>query len=51
MSLVALNSTSRYLDGLLNIDDPYFEQIVIQIYQTQLQENSFGTEAPLLELD
>ena len=28
----ALNSTSRYLDDLLNIDNPYFEQMVGQIY-------------------
>ena len=26
----ALNSTSRYLDDLLNIDNPYFEQMVIR---------------------
>ena len=24
----ALNSTSRYLDGLIDIDNPYFEQMV-----------------------
>ena len=30
----ALNSTSRYLDDLLNIDNPYFEQMVGQIYPT-----------------
>ena len=24
----AFNSTSRYLDDLLNIDDPYFDQMV-----------------------
>ena len=24
----AFNSTSRYLDDLLNIDNPYFEQMV-----------------------
>ena len=24
----AFNSTSRYLDGLINIDNPYFEQMV-----------------------
>ena len=29
----AFNSTSRYLDGLLNIDNPNFEQLVGQIYQ------------------
>ena len=28
----AFNSTSRYLDDLLNIDNPYFEQMVSQIY-------------------
>ena len=30
----AFNSTSRYLDNLLNIDNPYFEQMVSQIYPT-----------------
>ena len=30
-----LNSTSRYLDDLLNIDNPYFELIVCQIYPTE----------------
>ena len=33
----AFNSTSRYLDDLLNIDNPYFEQKVGQIYPTELQ--------------
>ena len=27
----AFNSTSRYLEHLLNIDNPYFEQMVGQI--------------------
>ena len=27
-SIEAFNSTSRNLDGLLNIDNPYFEQMV-----------------------
>ena len=31
-----LNSTSRYLNDLLNIDNPYFEQIVSQIYLAEL---------------
>ena len=35
----AFNSTSRYLDDLLNIDNPYFEQMVGQIYPTELQLN------------
>ena len=32
----AFNSTSRYLDDILNIDNPYFEQMVGQIYPTEL---------------
>ena len=35
--IVAFDSNSRYLDDLLNIDTPYFEQIVGQIYSTELQ--------------
>ena len=35
----AFNSASRYLDVLLNIDDPYFEQMVRQIYPTELELN------------
>ena len=35
----AFNSISRYLDDLLNIDNPYFEQMVGQIYPTELQLN------------
>ena len=34
-----LNSTSRYLDDLLNIDNPYFDKMVCQIYPTELQFN------------
>ena len=30
----AFNSTLRYLDDLLNIDNPFFEQNVSQIYST-----------------
>ena len=33
----AFNSTSRYLDDLLNIDNIYFDQIVDRIYPTELQ--------------
>ena len=50
----AFNSTSRYLDDLLNIDNPYFEQMVGQIYPTELQlnkANSSETEAPFLDLN
>ena len=48
------NSTSRYLDDLLNIDNPYFEQMVGQIYPTELQLNkakSSDTETPFLDLN
>ena len=52
----AFNSTSRYLDGLLYIqfDNPYFEQMVGQIYPTELQlnkANSSDTEASFLDLN
>ena len=50
----AFNSTSRYLDDLLNIDNPYFEQMVGQIYPTELQlnkANSSDTAAPFLDLN
>ena len=33
----AFNSTSRYLDDLLNIDNPYFEGMVNQIYPCNIQ--------------
>ena len=33
----AFNSTSRYLDDLPISDNPYFEQMVGQIYPTELQ--------------
>ena len=50
----AFNSTSRYLDDSLNIDNPYFEQMIGQIYPTELQldkANSSDTEAPFLDLN
>ena len=46
----AFNSTSRYLDDLLNIDNPYFEGTVNQIYPSELQLNKANisdTETPL----
>ena len=36
----AFNSTSRYLDDLLNIDNPYFEQMLGHIYPTKLKLNT-----------
>ena len=35
----AFNSTSRYQDDLLNIDNPYFAQMVSHIYPVELQLN------------
>ena len=49
----AFNSTSRYLDDLMNIDKPYFEGMVKQIYSPELQlnkANNTDTEAPFLHL-
>ena len=49
----AFNSTSRYLDDLLYIDNPYFEQKVSQIFPTELQLNKANysdTEALFLDL-
>ena len=48
----AFNSTSRYLDNLLNIDNSYFEGMVNQIYPPELQlnkANTSDTEAPCLD--
>ena len=39
----AFNSTSRYLDDLLNIDHSYFEEKVKQIYPPELQLNKANT--------
>ena len=39
----AFNSTSRYLDNLLNFDNHYFEEIVNQIYPTELHLNTANT--------
>ena len=49
----AFNSTSRYLDDLLNIDNPYFAGMVNQIYPSKLQfnkANTSDTEAPFFDL-
>ena len=50
----AFNSTSRYLDDLLNIDNIYFEQMVHRIYPAELQLNKANTsdnEAAFLDLN
>ena len=49
----AFKSTSRYLDDLLNIDNPYFEGMVNRIYPPELQLNQANisnTEAPFSDL-
>ena len=49
----SFKSTSRYLDDLLNIDNPYFEGMVNCIYPPELQLNKANTsdnEAPFLDL-
>ena len=49
----AFKSTSRYLDDLLNIDNPYFEGMVNRIYPPEMQlnkANTSDTEAPFLDL-
>ena len=49
----AFYSTSRYLDDLLNIGNPYFEGMVNKIYPPELQLNKANisdTEAPFLDL-
>ena len=50
----AFNSTSRYLDNLLNIDNIHFELMVHRIYPAELQlnkANASDTEAAFLDLN
>ena len=50
----AFNSTSRYLDDLLNINNIYTDQMVDCIYPTELQlnkANSSDTEAPFFLIE
>ena len=49
----ALNTTSRYLDDTLNINNVYFDNMVSQIYPSELQlnkANTSDTEAAFLDL-
>ena len=46
----ALNTTSRYLDDILNIYNVYFDNMVSQIYHSELQLTSSETEAALFDL-
>ena len=42
-NIEAFKSTSRYLDDLLNIDNPYFQGMVNRIYPPELQLNKANT--------
>ena len=49
----AFNTTSRYLDDILNINNVYFDNMVSQIYHSELQLNKANisdTEAAFLDL-
>ena len=49
----AFNTTSRYLDDILNIYNVYFDNMVSQIYPSELQlnkANTSDTEAAFLDL-
>ena len=49
----AFNSTSRYLDALLNIDNNFFNSMVNRVYPSELQLNKANvssTEASFLDL-
>ena len=39
----AINTTSRYLDDIFNIDNVYFDNMVSQIYPSELQLNKANT--------
>ena len=49
----AFNTSSRYLDDILNINNVYFDNMVGQIYPSELQlnkANTSDTEAAFLDL-
>ena len=49
----AFNTTPRYLDDILNINNVYFDNMVSQIYPSELQlnkANTSDTEAAFLDL-
>ena len=49
----AFNSTSRYLDYILHIDNSFFDRLVSHIYPSKLQLNKANIsniEATVLEL-
>ena len=42
----ALNSTSRYLDDLLNIDNSFYDSMINHIYLSELQLNKVMCQIP-----
>ena len=49
----AFNTTSRYLDNKLNIDNVYFDNMVSHLFPSELQlktDDTFDTKAALLDL-
>ena len=49
----AFNTTYRYLDGILNIDNVYFDNMVSQVYHSELhlnKANASDTETAFLDL-
>ena len=51
--VIAFNTTSRYLDDILNINNVYFDSMVSQIYPSELQLNKVNTsdtEAAFVDL-
>ena len=49
----AFNTTSRYLEDILNINNDYFDNMVSQIYPSELQlnkANTSDTKAAFLDL-
>ena len=49
----AFNTTSRYLDDIININNVYFDNMVSQIYPSELQlikTNASDTEAAFFDL-
>ena len=50
----AFNETSRYLDDIFNMDNPYFENMISSIYPKELvlnKANKSDTSASFLDLD
>ena len=52
--ITAFNYTSRYLDDILNLDNPFFDKMFASIYPKELKlnkANSSDTSAAFLDLD